>query len=158
MTGWRIGYAGGPREIINAMNVLQSHSTSNSCSISQAAALEALNGPQEFLKDWVESFRQRRELVVKSLNETNGLMCQLPDGAFYGYPSCAGTIGKKTLDGYIIQNDEDFVLNLLRKEGVAVVHGAAFGLSPHFRISYAISLNLLKEVCKRINRFCASLN
>lgn len=157
MTGWRIGYAGGPKEIIKAIGAIQGHSTTNPSSISQAAAVEALNGPQGFLKDWVESFKSRRDLVVGMLNQSNGLTCKRPEGAFYVYPSCAGTIGKKTPDGQVIQSDEDFVKYLLQAEGVAVVHGSAFGLSPHFRISYAISSKSLEEACQRIQRACANL-
>ncbi|NDE91078.1 MAG: pyridoxal phosphate-dependent aminotransferase [Alphaproteobacteria bacterium] len=157
MTGWRIGYAGGPKDIIKAMGAIQGHSTTNASSISQAAAVEALNGPQGFLKDWVESFKQRRDLVVSMLNQATGLTCKRPEGAFYVYPSCAGLIGKKTPDGKVIQNDADFVTYLLDAEGVAVVQGAAFGLSPHFRISYAISSKALEDACERIQRACANL-
>jgi aspartate aminotransferase len=157
MTGWRIGYAGGPKDIIKAMGAIQGHSTTNASSISQAAAVEALNGPQGFLKEWVESFKGRRDLVVGMLNQSSGLKCKSPEGAFYVYPSCAGTIGKKTPDGTVIQNDEDFVKYLLNVEGVAVVHGSAFGLSPHFRISYATSAKTLEDACQRIQRACANL-
>ena len=157
MTGWRIGYAGGPKELIKAMGAIQGHSTTNPSSISQAAAVEALNGPQGFLKDWVESFRNRRDLVVGMLNQSNGLTCKRPEGAFYVYPSCAGTIGKKTPGGEVIQTDEDFVKYLLQAEGVAVVQGSAFGLSPHFRISYAVSSKSLEDACQRIQRACANL-
>jgi len=158
MTGWRIGYAGAPAELIKAIGKLQSQSTSNPCSISQWAALEALRGPQDFLKDWVKSFQERRDLVVSMLNQANGLSCPTPEGAFYVYPSCAGTIGKKTPKGDTINNDEDFATLLLQEEGVAVVHGEAFGLSPFFRISYATSMEALEEACRRIQRFCASLS
>jgi aspartate aminotransferase len=158
MTGWRIGYAGAPAELIKAIGKLQSQSTSNPCSISQWAALEALRGPQDFLKDWVKSFQERRDLVVSMLNEANGLSCPTPEGAFYVYPSCTGTIGKKTPKGDTINNDEDFATLLLQEEGVAVVHGEAFGLSPFFRISYATSMEALEEACRRIQRFCASLS
>jgi aspartate aminotransferase len=158
MTGWRIGYAGGPKEVIRAMAALQGHSTTNPSSISQAAAVAALSGPQEFLKSWVESFQSRRDLVVGMLNQTKGLSCKKPEGAFYVYPSCAGVIGKKTPDGKVIQNDTDFVNYLLEAEGVAVVQGAAFGLSPHFRISYATSTEALEKACQRIQRACANLN
>lgn len=157
MTGWRIGYGGGPKEIIKAMGSLQGHCTSNACSISQAAATAALNGPQEFLQDWVKSFRERRDLVVSMLGQAKGLKCHKPEGAFYVYPSCAGTIGKQTPDGKTISNDEDFAKYLLESEGVAVVHGAAFGLSPYFRISYATSARLLEDACQRIQRACANL-
>jgi len=157
MTGWRIGYAGAPAELIKAIGKLQSQSTSNPCSISQWAALEALRGPQDFLKDWVKSFQERRDLVVSMLNQANGLSCPTPEGAFYVYPSCEGTIGKKTPKGDTINNDEDFATLLLQEEGVAVVHGEAFGLSPFFRISYATSTEALEEACRRIQRFCASL-
>ncbi len=158
MTGWRIGYAGAPAELIKAIGKLQSQSTSNPCSISQWAALEALRGPQDFLKDWVKSFQERRDLVVSMLNQVNGLSCPTPEGAFYVYPSCEGTIGKKTPKGDTINNDEDFATLLLQEEGVAVVHGEAFGLSPFFRISYATSTEALEEACRRIQRFCASLS
>lgn len=157
MTGWRIGYAGGPKELIKAMGVIQGQSTSNASSISQAAATEALNGDQSFLKDWVVSFKARRDLVVSMLNQASGISCPRPEGAFYVYPSCAGCIGKVTPDGKVITNDEDFVTYLLESEGVACVHGAAFGLSPHFRISYATSEKILEEACRRIQRACAAL-
>lgn len=157
MTGWRIGFAGGPKELIKAMGAVQGHSTSNPSSISQAAAVEALNGDQSFLKDWVQSFKARRDLVVSMLNECEGLECPTPEGAFYVYPSCAGVIGKTTPDGKVIENDTDFVTYLLEAEGVAAVQGTAFGLSPHFRISYATSEKLLKEACTRIQKACAAL-
>ncbi len=158
MTGWRIGYAGGPAELIKAIGKLQSQSTSNPCSISQWAAVEALRGPQDFLKDWVKSFQERRDVVVSMLNQANGISCPTPEGAFYVYPSCEGCIGKKTPKGQVIGNDEDFAVALLAEEGVAVVHGAAFGLSPFFRISYATGMEALEEACRRIQRFCASLS
>ena len=158
MTGWRIGYAAGPAHLIKAMATLQSQSTSNPCSISQAAAVEALNGPQDFIPKHNQSFKARRDLVVKMLNEAKGLHCPKPEGAFYVYPSCAGTIGKTTKSGKKIANDLDFCTALLEDEGVAVVHGEAFGLAPHFRISYATSTEALTEACKRIQRFCAGLN
>jgi aspartate aminotransferase len=158
MTGWRIGYGGGPEPLIKAIGTLQSQSTSNPCSISQWAAVEALNGPQGFLKDWVASFQERRDLVVAMLTQAKGLHCPKPDGAFYVYPSCAGCIGKSTRNGKEIGNDEDFATALLADEGVAVVHGAAFGLSPFFRISYATGITALEEACRRIQRFCASLS
>jgi aspartate aminotransferase len=158
MTGWRIGYAGGPAELIKAIGKLQSQSTSNPCSISQWAAVEALRGPQDFLKDWVKSFQERRDVVVSMLNQATGISCPTPEGAFYVYPSCEGCIGKKTPKGQVIGNDEDFAVALLAEEGVAVVHGAAFGLSPFFRISYATGMEALEEACRRIQRFCASLS
>ena len=157
MTGWRIGYAGGPAELMKAIGKLQSQSTSNPCSISQWAAVEALRGPQEFLTDWVKAFQDRRDLVVSMLNEADGLTCAIPEGAFYVYPSCAGTIGKKTPKGDAIDSDGDFAKHLLQEEGVAVVHGEAFGLSPFFRVSYATGVEALREACTRIQRFCASL-
>jgi len=158
MTGWRIGYAGAPAALIKAIGKLQSQSTSNPCSISQWAAVEALRGPQDFLKDWVKAFQERRDLVVSMLNQANGLSCPTPEGAFYVYPSCAGCIGKKTPKGEAINNDADFATLLLQEEGVAVVHGEAFGLSPFFRISYATGLDALEEACRRIQRFCACLS
>lgn len=157
MTGWRIGYAAGPKEIIKAMSNIQGQSTSNPCSISQAAAVGALNGDQSFMKEWVTAFQSRRDLVVNMLNACEGLSCPMPDGAFYVYPSCAGVIGKKTPEGKVINNDEDFVSYLLESEGVACVHGAAFGLSPHFRISYAESEEILTEACRRIQLVCGLL-
>jgi len=158
MTGWRIGYAGGPTELVKAMAAVQSHSTSNPSSISQAAAVEALNGPQDFIAEHNAIFEQRRDLVVAMLNQAKGITCPRPDGAFYVYPSCAGTIGKKTPDGKVIENDTDFVDYLLEAEGVAVVQGVAFGLSPHFRISYATSTEALEEACRRIQRACGRLS
>ncbi|HVC55265.1 MAG TPA: pyridoxal phosphate-dependent aminotransferase [Stellaceae bacterium] len=157
MTGWRIGYGAGPRELIKAMGAIQSNSTANPCSISQAAAIEALNGPQDFIAVHNRSFKERRDLVVDSLNRVPGLFCPRPEGAFYVYPSCAGVIGKQTPSGETIGNDEDFVKYLLAAEGVAVVHGAAFGLSPHFRVSYATSNEVLREACNRIERACRAL-
>ena len=157
MTGWRIGYAGGPEPLIKAISTLQSQSTSNPCSISQWASVEALEGPQDFLKRWVASFQDRRDLVVSMLNQAKGLSCPKPEGAFYVYPSCAGVIGKTSREGKLIGNDEDFATALLQEEGVAVVHGAAFGLSPFFRISYATGVEALEEACRRIQRFCANL-
>ena len=158
MTGWRIGYAGGPAPLIKAIATLQSQSTSNPCSISQWAALEALRGPQDFLKDWRKSFQERRDLVVSMLNQAKGLHCPTPEGAFYVYPSCEGCIGKKTREGVTIANDEVFATTLLQEEGVAVVHGAAFGVSPFFRISYATGIKPLEEACRRIQRFCGNLS
>ena len=158
MTGWRIGYAGGPAPLIKAIATLQSQSTSNPCSISQWAALEALRGPQDFLKNWRKSFQERRDLVVSMLNQAKGLHCPTPEGAFYVYPSCEGCIGKTTREGVTIENDEVFATALLQEEGVAVVHGAAFGLSPFFRISYATGIKSLEEACRRIQRFCGNLS
>ena len=157
MTGWRIGYAGGPKELIKAMAMVQSQSTSNPTSISQAAAVEALNGPQDFIKERGEVFRQRRDLVVALLNEAQGIHCHKPEGAFYVYPSCAGTIGKTTPDGKVITSDDDFVTAILEAEGVAAVQGSAFGLSPFFRISYATSTAVLTEACARIKLACEAL-
>ena len=157
MTGWRIGYGGGPLELIKAMNAVQSHSTSNASSISQAAAVAALNGPIDFIARNNEVFKARRDLVVAMLNQAKGLNCPRPEGAFYVYPSCAGVLGKKAPSGKTIANDGDFVAALLETEGVAVVQGEAFGLSPHFRISYATSTELLEDACRRIQRFCAAL-
>jgi aspartate aminotransferase len=158
MTGWRIGFAGGPAELIKAMAKIQSQSTTNPSSISQAAAVEALNGPQDFIAEHNEVFKQRRDLVVEKLNQCPGLTCSTPQGAFYVYPSCAGVIGKTTPDGKKLQSDEDFIAYLLEGEGVAAVHGAAFGLSPYFRISYATSTEALEEACTRIKRACEALS
>jgi aspartate aminotransferase len=157
MTGWRIGYAGGPEPLIKAMAKIQSQSTSNPCSISQAAAVEALNGPQDFIRERAEVFRERRDLVVEMLNAADGINCPKPEGAFYVYPSCAGALGKRTPDGKVIESDLDFVTYLLETEGVAAVHGEAFGLSPNFRVSYATSTEALREACTRIQRACAAL-
>jgi len=157
MTGWRIGYAGGPTHLIKAMATIQSQSTSNPSSISQWAALEALSGPQDFLATNAELFKERRDLVVSMLNQAKGIQCPRPEGAFYVYPSCAGTMGKTTPSGKKLENDEDFVTELLESEGVAVVHGSAFGLGPAFRISYATKNSDLEEACNRIQRFCANL-
>ena len=158
MTGWRIGYCAGPTELIGAMRKIQSQSTSNPTSISQYASVEALNGPQDFIAERNAVFKSRRDLVVDMLNAADGIDCLTPEGAFYVYPSCAGCIGKTTPDGTKISSDEDFATALLEAEGVAVVHGAAFGLSPFFRISYATSDENLKEACTRIQRFTASLS
>ena len=158
MTGWRIGFAGGPEALIKAMAKVQSQSTSNPSSISQWAAVEALSGTHHFIPKNNELFKARRDLVVSKLNQCPGLHCPTPEGAFYVYPSCAGTIGKKTPDGKTIETDEDFVTYLLESEGVAAVHGAAFGQSPHFRISYATSTELLEEACNRIKRACEALS
>ena len=158
MTGWRIGYGGGPEPLIKAISTLQSQSTSNPCSISQWASVEALEGPQDFLKDWVKSFQERRDLVVSMLNQAKGIHCPKPEGAFYVYPSCKGVIGRTSREGTKIATDEDFATALLKEEGVAVVHGAAFGLSPFFRISYATGIKSLEEACRRIQRFCGNLS
>jgi aspartate aminotransferase len=157
MTGWRIGYAAGPDVVISAMRKLQSQSTSNPCSISQWAAVEALNGPQDFLAERAQVFKQRRDLVVSMLNQAKGIKCPTPEGAFYVYPSVAGCIGKTTPKGTVIDTDEAFVTALLEEEGVSVVHGEAFGLSPFFRVSYATSTDVLEDACQRIQRFCGSL-
>jgi aspartate aminotransferase len=157
MTGWRIGYAAGPEEVIKGIRKVQSQSTSNPCSISQAAAVEALNGPQDFLPRHNQVFVRRRDLVVKMLNEIEGVTCPKPEGAFYVYPSIAGLIGKTTPSGVTITSDEVFVTELLNDTGVAVVFGAAFGLSPNFRISYATSDENLAEACARIQAFCKAL-
>ena len=157
MTGWRIGYAGGPKALIKAMTTIQSQSTSNPSSISQAAAVEALNGPQDFLAPNNAIFKRRRDLVVAALNAIDGITCPVPEGAFYVYPSIAGLIGKTSKGGAKIANDEAFATALLEETGVAVVFGAAFGLSPNFRVSYATSDEALIEACKRITDFCAGL-
>ncbi|AEK54801.1 MULTISPECIES: pyridoxal phosphate-dependent aminotransferase [Brucella] len=157
MTGWRIGYAAGPIELIKAMDMIQGQQTSGACSIAQWAAVEALNGTQDFIPANKKIFQARRDLVVSMLNQATGLQCPTPEGAFYVYPSCAGLIGKKTEAGKVIETDKDFVTELLETEGVAVVHGSAFGLGPNFRISYATSDELLEKACIRIQRFCASL-
>ena len=157
MTGWRIGYAGGPKALIAAMRKIQSQSTSNPCSVSQWAAVEALDGDQKFIPENNKIFKRRRDLVVKLLNDTPGITCASPEGAFYVYPSISKLIGKKTPSGTEIETDEVFATQLLEETGVAVVFGAAFGLSPNFRISYATSDDQLKEACERIHKFCASL-
>lgn len=157
MTGWRVGYAAGPDVIIKAMNKIQSQSTTHTASISQAAAVAALEGDHDFIASNNKVFKERRDLVVKMLNDAEGLDCPTPEGAFYVYPSCAGCIGKTTPDGKKIETDGDFVSYLLEAEGVAAVHGEAFGLSPHFRVSYATATDLLEEACKRIQRACAAL-
>ena len=157
MTGWRIGYAGGPQQLITAMRKVQSQSTSNPCSISQWAALEALNGTQDFLASNNRLFTRRRNLVVDMLNDAEGISCPKPEGAFYVYPSISGLIGKATPNGVMIMDDEIFATSLLEDTGVAVVFGAAFGLSPNFRVSYATSDDKLLEACKRIQDFCKSL-
>jgi aspartate aminotransferase len=157
MTGWRIGYAGGPANLIKAMSTIQSQSTSNPSSIAQWAAVEALNGPQDFIAKNNAVFKERRDLVVAMLNQASGIECPRPEGAFYVYPSCAGTIGKTAPSGKVIANDEDFVTELLETEGVAVVQGSAFGLGPAFRISYATKTSDLEDACNRIQRFCGNL-
>lgn len=157
MTGWRIGYAGGPAHLIKAMAMIQSQSTSNPNTIAQWAAVEALNGPQDFIASNNVVFKERRDLVVSMLNQARGLTCPTPEGAFYVYPSCSGTIGRTAPSGKLIGTDEDFVTELLEAEGVAVVQGSAFGLGPNFRISYATATSDLEEACVRIQRFCGSL-
>ena len=157
MTGWRLGYCGAPKEIIAAMNKIQSQSTTSTSSISMAASVEALNGSQDFIDEHNQAFVRRRDLVVNLLNQIDGLSCLTPQGAFYVYPSCAGVIGKETPDGQKISNDEDFMSYLLVSEGIAGVHGAAFGLSPYFRLSYATSDEILKDACARIKRACEQL-
>jgi len=158
MTGWRVGFAGGPTELIKAMTKVQSQNISHTAAVSQAAAVTALNGPHDFIAEHNAVFKERRDLVVSMLNQANGLSCPTPEGAFYVYPSCAGTIGRKTPDGKVIESDEDFVTYVLESEGVAAVQGAAFGLSPHFRISYATATGLLEDACSRIQRACAALS
>ena len=157
MTGWRIGYAAGPEPLIAAMRKIQSQSTSNPCSISQWAAVEALQGPHDFIQSNNDVFVRRRDLVVSMLNEIDGMTCPVPEGAFYVYPSISGLIGKTTAQGVLIENDEIFSKALLEDVGVAVVFGAAFGVSPNFRVSYATSDETLKDACTRIQTFCASL-
>lgn len=158
MTGWRLGYGGGPRQLIKAMTDLQSHSTSNPCSISQAATVAALKGNQAFLKDWQKSFRKRRDLVMEGFKNVPGLSCVMPQGAFYLYPSCEGILGKKTPQGHVLSNDEEVCQYLLESVGISVVHGATFGLSPYFRISYATDANTLKEACMLIGKAFSVLN
>lgn len=158
MTGWRIGYAGGPKQLIKAMAKLQGQSTSNSCSISQAASVAALNGPQDFIPQRATAFQERRDRVLELLNQVPGINCHKPEGAFYLYPSCAGLIGKKRPDGRALENDEDVAIFLLEVAEVAVVQGSAFGLSPHFRVSLATTMELLEEACRRIQRVCAQLH
>lgn len=158
MTGWRIGYAAGPEKLIGAMRKVMSQSTSNACSISQWAAVEALNGPHDFLAPRNEAFKNRRDLVVRELNKADGIQCGTPEGAFYVYPNIAGVIGKTTPSGVKIETDKDFTTTLLEEKLVAAVFGEAFGMSPAFRVSYATSDELLTEACKRIQEFCASLS
>ncbi len=157
MTGWRIGYAAGPKPLVRAMTAIQSQSTSNACSVSQWAAVEALTGPQDYIPAAAAAFRRRRDMVVARLNAIPGIDCPTPEGAFYVYPSIAGLIGRRTPDGTMIDTDEAFSTALLAAEGVAVVFGAAFGLSPHFRVSYAAADAVLADACDRIARFCAAL-
>jgi aspartate aminotransferase len=157
MTGWRIGYGAGPEPLIKAMSKLQSQSTSNPSSIAQWAAVEALNGPQGFIAKHNAIFKERRDLVVSMLNQAKGISCPTPEGAFYVYPSCKGAIGRTAPSGQVIKSDEDFVTELLAAEGVAAVHGAAFGMSPFFRISYATATEVLEDACRRIQRFCGNL-
>ncbi|MBN4095294.1 MULTISPECIES: pyridoxal phosphate-dependent aminotransferase [Methylobacterium] len=157
MTGWRIGYAAGPEALIKAMDFVQGQQTSGASTIAQWAAVAALDGPQDHLATFRAAFQGRRDLVVSMLNQTNGLTCPTPEGAFYVYPSCAALIGKRTEAGKTIETDEDFVMELLQAEGVAAVHGSAFGLGPNLRISYATSNAVLEEACRRIQRFCGSL-
>jgi aspartate aminotransferase len=158
MTGWRIGYAAGPEHLIKAMDFVQGQQTSGAATISQWAAVEALDGPQDHLVEFRKAFEARRALVVGMLNQTSLLECPMPEGAFYVYPSCAEAIGRKTPEGKVIETDEDFVTALLEAEGVAAVHGSAFGLGPNFRISYATSNELLEDACNRIQRFCNALS
>jgi len=158
MTGWRIGYAAGPKDIIKAIAKIQSQSTTNPSSISQAAAVEALNGKQDFIKERAKSFQERRDFVVSSLNQIEGIECLNPDGAFYVFPSCKALIGKKDPNGNVINNDTDFVKSLLEHSGIAVVQGSAFGLEGFFRISYATSMENLKKALDKIKNFCKELN
>jgi aspartate aminotransferase len=157
MTGWRIGYAAGPEPLIKLMAKVMSQSTSNPCSVSQYAAVEALSGTQDFIKPNAALFQKRRDLVVSMLNQASGLVCPTPEGAFYVYPSCEKLIGRTAPSGRVIGSDKDFANELLETEGVAVVFGEAFGLSPFFRISYATSEKVLEDACGRIQRFCASV-
>ena len=157
MTGWRVGYAAGPKALIDAMNMVQSQSTTSTSTISQWAAVAALQGPQDFIARHNEVFRERRDLVVSMLNQARGITCERPAGAFYVYPSCAGTLGRKTPKGEFIDSDAAFARYLLQAEGVAGVHGEAFGLSPYFRLSYAAATDQLEEACRRIQRACAAL-
>jgi aspartate aminotransferase len=157
MTGWRIGYAGGPEKLIKAMAMIQSQSTSNPTAVAQWAAVEALDGPQDFIAKHNKIFKERRDLCVSMLNQASGLQCPKPEGAFYVYPSCAGTMGKTSPSGKKLANDEDFVTELLETEGVAVVQGTPFGVGPAFRISYATATSALEEACTRIQRFCGNL-
>lgn len=157
MTGWRVGFAGAPAELVRAMTNVQSQSLTCITSVSQSASVAALNGPKEFIAEHTRKFQERRDLVVSMLNQANGIHCPNPEGAFYVYPSIQGVLGRATPGGKTIETDEDFVTELLEAEGVATVHGQAFGLSPHFRISYATSTEILRDACERIQRFCGSL-
>ncbi len=157
MTGWRIGYAAGPAELIKAMDMVQGQQTSGACTISQWASVEALTGSQDFIPVRRKAFEERRDLVVSMLNQAQHLKCPKPEGAFYVYPSVAGAIGKKAPSGKTIETDEDFVTELLEQTGVAVVHGSAFGQGPNFRVSYATTLKQLEEACKKIQKFTAEL-
>ncbi|MEM6683226.1 MAG: pyridoxal phosphate-dependent aminotransferase [Pseudomonadota bacterium] len=158
MTGWRIGYVGGPADVIKAMSKVQSQSTSNPSSISQAAAIEAVTGPHDFLADWVATFKSRRDLVVEMINAAEGLTCPVPQGAFYVYPDCSAMIGAKTPDGKTLEGDGDVVTFLLESAGVAAVQGEAFGLSPNFRVSYATATDVLEDACARIQKACGELS
>jgi len=157
MTGWRLGYCGGPKEIIAGMNKIQSQSTTSTSSITMAASVEALLGNQDFIKEHNIQFKKRRDLVVKKLNSINGITCSVPAGAFYVYPNCSGIIGKETPNGTVINSDDQFMIYLLESEGVAGVHGGAFGLSPYFRLSYATSEKILEDACNRIAKACSDL-
>lgn len=157
MTGWRIGYAAGPEQLVKAMDMIQGQQTSGACTIAQWAAVEALNGPQDFIAHSKKAFHERRDLVVSMLNQAKGVKCPSPEGAFYVFPSCADAIGRKTPEGKVIESDADFVGALLEAEGVAVVQGSAFGTGPNFRVSYATSNDVLEKACVKIQRFCASL-
>jgi aspartate aminotransferase len=157
MTGWRIGYAGGPEPLIKAMAMVQSQSTSNPTAVSQWAAVEALDGPQDFIAKHNAIFKERRDLCVSMLNQARGIRCPKPEGAFYVYPSCAGTMGRTAPTGRNLVTDEDFVTELLEAEGVAVVQGTPFGFGPAFRISYATKTEDVEEACRRIQRFCGNL-
>jgi aspartate aminotransferase len=158
MTGWRVGYAGGPKELIAAMTKVQSQSITHTAAVRQAAAIAALNGPHDFIAKHNAIFQERRDLVCSMLNQAHGLECPVPEGAFYVYPKCAGVIGRKAPSGKTIETDTDFVTELLDAEGVAAVQGTAFGLAPHFRISYATSTEALEDACERIQRFCGQLS
>ena len=157
MTGWRLGYCGAPKEIIAAMNKIQSQSTTSTSSITMAASVEAISGPQDFILDHNKKFIKRRDLVVSKLNEIDGITCSKPDGAFYVYPNCQDILGKITPNGKKISSDEDFMTYLLEDQGVAGVHGSAFGLSPYFRLSYATSDHILEDACNRIQLACSKL-
>ena len=157
MTGWRIGYAAGPVELIKSMSKIQSQSTSNPCSISQYAAIEALNGNQNFIQENNKIFKSRRDLALNILNQSEGISCEIPEGSFYLFPSCINLIGKKSLCGQIIKNDQDFANELLKHAKVAVVPGSAFGYKNYFRISYATSTKNLNKACLRIKNFCQKL-